>query len=67
MTDGILETRRSDGVEFGVEGIRSALNAVGRNDDSESAVSSILAKVRHESVTWDKDDITLVSVMREGH
>ena len=67
MTDGILETRRSSGDEFGIEGVQGAFRMVARNDDSEAAVSSILAKARHESVTWDKDDITLMSVLRKAH
>jgi len=67
MTDGILETRRSSGDEFGIEGVQGAFRMVARNDDSEATVSSILAKARHESVTWDKDDITLMSVLRKAH
>jgi serine phosphatase RsbU (regulator of sigma subunit) len=67
MTDGILETRRTSGDEFGIEGVQGAFRAVSKNDDSEAAVSSILAKARHESVTWDKDDITLMSVLRRAH
>jgi len=66
MTDGILETRRVDGEEFGLQGVQSAFRAVKKSDDSEAAVSSILAKARHESVTWDKDDITLMSVLRKA-
>jgi len=67
MTDGILETRRTSGDEFGIEGVQVAFRAVAKDDDSEAAVSSILAKARHESVTWDKDDITLMSVLRKAH
>ena len=67
MTDGILETRRVDGDEFGLPGVQEAFHAVAPSDDSEAAVSSILAKARHESVTWDKDDITLMSVLRKAH
>lgn len=67
MTDGILETRRSNGDEFGLSGVQGALLSVSTKDDSEAAVSSILAKARHESVTWDKDDITLMSVLRKAH
>lgn len=67
MTDGILETRRVNGDEFGVAGVQEAFRAVAATDDSEAAVSSVLAKARHESVTWDKDDITLMSVLRKAH
>jgi serine phosphatase RsbU (regulator of sigma subunit) len=67
MTDGILETRRVDGDEFGLPGVQEAFHAVAASEDSEAAVSSILAKARHESVTWDKDDITLMSVLRKAH
>ena len=67
MTDGILETRRASGDEFGLSGVQDAFQAVAKTDDSEAAVSSILAKARHESVTWDKDDITLLSVLRKAH
>jgi serine phosphatase RsbU (regulator of sigma subunit) len=66
MTDGILETRRTDGDEFGLNGVLDAFSAVKSADDSETAVNSILAKARHESVTWDKDDITLMSVFRKA-
>mgnify|MGYP000202100730 CR=1 FL=1 len=67
MTDGILETRRANGEEFGLSGVQHAFRIVSATDDSETAVSSILAKARHESVSWDKDDITLISVVRRAH
>jgi len=66
MTDGILETRRASGDEFGLPSVQKAFQAVAKTDDSEAVVSSILAKARHESVTWDKDDITLMSVLRKA-
>jgi len=67
MTDGILETRRVSGDEFGLSGVQDAFCAIPPDNDSEAAVSAILAKARHESVTWDKDDITLMSVLRKAH
>jgi len=67
VTDGILETRRANGDEFGSDGLQGAFRSVSASDDSETAVSAILAKARHESVTWDKDDITLMSVLRKAY
>lgn len=66
MTDGVIETRLGNGQEYGFEAIAQHFASTHSRDDSEAAVNAVLAKVRHESVTWDKDDITLVSVLRKA-
>ncbi len=62
-SDGLVETRNSNDVEFGVESLdKILLENVGTS--SHVAGTHILAKARQFSVTWNRDDVSLVILTR---
>ena len=64
MTDGLVETRNENNEEYGLNAVIETLHTCESNIDSESLVSNLLTNARGVSVTWDADDVTLVSLTR---
>jgi sigma-B regulation protein RsbU (phosphoserine phosphatase) len=64
MTDGLVETRDRNNQEYGLNPLIETLETCQPNMNSETLVSNLLTNARGASVTWDADDVTLVSLTR---
>jgi sigma-B regulation protein RsbU (phosphoserine phosphatase) len=62
-TDGLVEVRDEDGVEFGMNRLRSVLRA-SYGDNTEAVVKQCLTEVENFSSGRAKDDLTLTIVSR---
>jgi serine phosphatase RsbU (regulator of sigma subunit) len=62
-TDGLIEVRDEDGVEFGLDRLRLVLRST-YGDDTEAVVKQCLAEVETYSGGRAKDDLTLTIVAR---
>jgi serine phosphatase RsbU (regulator of sigma subunit) len=64
MTDGLVETRDKNNEEYGHKPLIKTLETGQPGMDSETLVGNLLTNARGKSVTWDADDVTLVSLTR---
>jgi serine phosphatase RsbU (regulator of sigma subunit)/CHASE3 domain sensor protein len=61
LTDGVLEARRrADDAEFGVEGVRAAVEGLGPAPTPEAAVEAIVTSLGDQCTFPLKDDATVV-------
>jgi serine phosphatase RsbU (regulator of sigma subunit) len=63
-SDGLLETQDDSGNEFGSVGIAESLTNGPINVSSQEMASFILSNARQDSVTWNRDDVSLVVITR---
>jgi serine phosphatase RsbU (regulator of sigma subunit) len=63
-SDGILETSDDSGADFGAEGLISAAICAPLDADSREMTNFITAQARQDSVTWSRDDVSLVVITR---
>ena len=63
-SDGILETEDNLGIDFGSEGLISALISAPHDGDSREITNFVTAQARQDSVTWSRDDVSLVVITR---
>ena len=63
-TDGLLETQDKTGIEFGSSGIVESLTNCPAGVSSQEMAAFILSNARQESVTWNRDDVSLVVITR---
>jgi serine phosphatase RsbU (regulator of sigma subunit)/CHASE3 domain sensor protein len=64
VTDGLLEARSSAGEEFGVEGLCKALSQA-TTRDVDTTVTAITAAAHAYARDYNRDDVTVLAVMRE--
>ena len=65
FTDGVLESRSPDGVEFGLDGLLAAIGRTPRQDPARLIDAVAAAALRHARNPGRRDDHTLVHVLRE--
>jgi serine phosphatase RsbU (regulator of sigma subunit)/CHASE3 domain sensor protein len=65
LTDGVLESRRADGSEFGVRGVQAAVGRLGEEVSPEVVAEEIVSSLRTQCTFPLKDDATVV-VLRLG-
>jgi serine phosphatase RsbU (regulator of sigma subunit) len=63
-SDGILETIDKSGVDFGSEGLIAATTSAPVDADSRELTDFITAQARQDSVSWSRDDVSLVVITR---
>lgn len=65
FTDGVLESRSPDGVEFGLDGLLAAIGRTPRQDPARLIDAVAADALRHARNPGRRDDHTLVHVLRE--
>lgn len=63
-SDGLLETQDETGKEFGSIGVLDSLTTSAGSVTSQELAAYILSNARQESVTWNRDDVSLVVITR---
>lgn len=63
-SDGLLETQDESGTEFGSVGILESLASCPTDASSQEMAAFILSNARQDSVTWNRDDVSLVVITR---
>lgn len=60
VSDGLVETEDSHGEQFGINGVHDVLRSVNHESDVATIGGDILSAARAQSVTWNRDDVTVV-------
>ncbi len=63
-SDGLLETQDDKGEEFGTQGLVSAVISGTQGQDSAELTNLIVSSARQDSVTWHRDDVSVVVITR---
>ncbi len=66
VSDGLVETEDQEGNQFGIAGVCDVLRSVNHASDITLIGGDILAAARAQSVTWNRDDVTVVIGRRLG-
>ncbi len=66
VSDGLIETEDANGHQFGITGVSDVVRAVNHQHDVANIASDILSAARATSVTWNRDDVTVVVGRRLG-
>ena len=64
VTDGLLETQDERGEEFGTRGLMSSVVSGEKTKDSADFTNLIVSTARQDSVTWNRDDVSVVVITR---
>lgn len=64
VTDGLLEARSSAGEEFGIDGVCKALSQA-TTRDVDTAVTALTAAAHAYALDYNRDDVTVLAVMRD--
>jgi serine phosphatase RsbU (regulator of sigma subunit) len=64
VSDGLLETQDEKGEEFGTQGLITSVVSGERTENSADLVSVIVSTARQDSVTWNRDDVSVVVITR---
>lgn len=60
VSDGLLETQDQQGNQFTISGVHDLLRSANLKNDVASIAGDILSTARSRSVTWNRDDVTIV-------
>lgn len=60
VSDGLVETQDQLGNQFTISGVHDVLRSCNRERDVASIAGDILSQARSGSVTWNRDDVTVV-------
>ena len=66
VSDGLIETQDANGNQFGITGVSDVVRAVNHDNDVAQIAGDILSAARATSVTWNRDDVTVVVSRRLG-
>lgn len=64
VSDGLLETQDQKGEEFGTRGLISSVISGKQSRDSSELTNLIVSTARQDSVTWNRDDVSVVVITR---
>ena len=64
VSDGLLETQDENGEEFGTQGLVTSVVTGERTGDSAELTNLIVSTARQDSVTWNRDDVSVVVITR---
>lgn len=62
-TDGLIESRDTDGDDIGAEWVTSFIEER-RTEDISELCAQLIAAARNKTVEWHRDDVTLVAIRR---
>ena len=63
-SDGLLETQDNKGDEFGTQGLVSSVISGNQSQNSTDLTNLIVSAARQDSVTWQRDDVSVVVITR---
>lgn len=66
VSDGLIETQDADGNQFAISGVSDVLRSVNHQNGVQHIAGDILSAARATSVTWNRDDVTVVVSRRLG-
>ena len=64
VSDGLLETQDEKGEEFGTQGLITSVVSGEHIGNSADLTNLIVATARQDSVTWNRDDVSVVVITR---
>ena len=64
VSDGLLETQDEKGEEFGTQGLVTSVVSGERSANSAELTNLIVSTARQDSVTWNRDDVSVVVITR---
>jgi serine phosphatase RsbU (regulator of sigma subunit) len=64
VSDGLLETQDEKGEEFGTQGLVTSVVFGEHSANSAELTNLIVSTARQDSVTWNRDDVSVVVVTR---
>jgi serine phosphatase RsbU (regulator of sigma subunit) len=64
VSDGLLETQDEKGEEFGTQGLVTSVVSGERSSNSAELTNLIVSTARQDSVTWNRDDVSVVVITR---
>jgi serine phosphatase RsbU (regulator of sigma subunit) len=64
VSDGLLETQDEKGEEFGTRGLITSVVSGEKSRDSAELTNLIVSTARQDSVTWNRDDVSVVVISR---
>ena len=64
VSDGLLETQDERGEEFGTRGLIASVVSGEKARDSAELTNLIVSTARQDSVTWNRDDVSVVVISR---
>jgi serine phosphatase RsbU (regulator of sigma subunit) len=64
VSDGLLETQDERGEEFGTQGLITSVVSGERTETSADLTNLIVSTARQDSVTWNRDDVSVVVITR---
>jgi serine phosphatase RsbU (regulator of sigma subunit) len=64
VSDGLLETQDERGEEFGTQGLVTSVVSGERTETSADLTNLIVATARQDSITWNRDDVSVVVITR---
>lgn len=64
VSDGLLETQDEKGEEFGTQGLVTSVVTGQRSGTSADLTNLIVSTARQDSVTWNRDDVSVVVITR---
>jgi serine phosphatase RsbU (regulator of sigma subunit) len=63
-SDGLLETQDEKGEEFGTRGLIASVISGKQSRNSSELTNLIVSTARQDSVTWNRDDVSVVVISR---
>lgn len=63
-SDGLLETQDDKGEEFGTQGLVASVISGNQSQNSTDLTNLIVSAARQDSVTWQRDDVSVVVITR---
>ena len=63
-SDGLLETQDEKGEEFGTRGLVTSVISGEQSRNSSELTNLIVSTARQDSVTWNRDDVSVVVITR---
>jgi serine phosphatase RsbU (regulator of sigma subunit) len=64
VSDGLLETQDEKGEEFGTRGLIASVVSGEKSRNSAELTNLIVSTARQDSVTWNRDDVSVVVISR---
>jgi len=64
VSDGLIESRDSSGYELGLLGLENIVKQIPTESHAQEICDQILNSTREVSSTWQKDDVTVLTVAR---
>jgi serine phosphatase RsbU (regulator of sigma subunit) len=63
-SDGLIETQDDKGEEFGTRGLIASVVSGNSAETSLDLTNLIVSTARQDSVTWNRDDVSVVVITR---